>query len=555
MISPINNALKVQYSRKKNKTQNRNVNNLPTFKAVQMLEVSSKYRHLERDLISEIKQFSKYGRNALSIGKGLFSEVFQFNKFKNIVIKRPFGNDNLEQEANALKAVPSSLPNSQHFVARAYDDDTNKYYLLSTMVSGKSPHPSTRPWGKDSLKSLFTGMYELDKAGLYHGDLNNGNLKIDSLGDVNFLDFQWGTVTPQYRFYEDNSDQIMPNFIPIQNSQMFEMAEVPYYLKHLNDNRQCKRFLSDYLSEKSKYHKIRLDNIYATTRNWQYSSEIPHIEKAKRYESAQHDVFRSPSEKILNLETLKIHFLSAFREASKYLDPNTVHKNIIPSGSSYLYALSTLQGLRKKINDYKSSSYGKMADYLKCMEDYTDYWYNNLSEWTENAFYYPYRHTQGRLEDWETLHNFNDPKIDIEKFDNMTNITAMVDKNYEQNYTRNLDCATHDVGYYMGEVDRYIKAAKSDSNVRRHSSYRSLIKAYDRLKDAYNKGRWLDVINNTLLLMRRCEEMYYCGNCSYIQSSAARLAENVFEKAFDDIKTFGPGYYTNPGYKNMHEFK
>ena len=65
MISPINNALNVQYSRKKNKTQNRNVNNLPTFKAVQMLEVSSKYRHLERDLISEIKQFSKYGRNAL----------------------------------------------------------------------------------------------------------------------------------------------------------------------------------------------------------------------------------------------------------------------------------------------------------------------------------------------------------------------------------------------------------------------------------------------------------------------------------------------------------
>ena len=57
MILPINNALKVQYSSKKNKTQNKNISNLPTFKAVQMLEVSSKYRHLERDLISEIKQF------------------------------------------------------------------------------------------------------------------------------------------------------------------------------------------------------------------------------------------------------------------------------------------------------------------------------------------------------------------------------------------------------------------------------------------------------------------------------------------------------------------
>lgn len=556
MILPINSALKTQYNNKQQrKIQNKNINNTPSFKAVQILEISNKYKHLEQNILSEIRQFIKNRSYATSVGKGVFSEVFRFNRLRDFVIKRPFGNDTLAQEANALKEMPATLPNSQQFVARAYDDDTYKYYLVSTMVDGDSPHPKLQPWTNKSLRSLFTGMHELDKAGLYHGDLNNGNLKINRYGDVNFIDFQWGTITPKIRFYENNPDQIMPNFIPIQNSQMFEMAEVPYYLKHVDDSRQGKKFLTDYLTEKSKYHKARLNNIYATTHNWPYSSEIPYIDKAKKFEAAQEEVFRSPTDKVLNLETLKIQFLSAFREASKYLDPNTVHKNIIPSGSSYLYALSSIQALRKKIADAKNYSYGKMDDYLKCMEDYADYWYENLSSWTKDAFYYPYRHTQARLESWETLHNFNDPKIDIEHFDNMTNVTELVNKNYEVPYTRNFSCDSWDIGYYMREVDRHINSTKNNYSARNHSSYRGLIKAYDNLKRAYNSEKWLDVINNTLLLMRRSEEMYSYGACSSIQSSAAGLAENVFKKVYEDINEYGPGYYTHPGYENMNIFK
>ena len=85
----------------------------------------------------------------------------------------------------------------------------------------------------------------------------------------------------------------------------------------------------------------------------------------------------------VKIEALKINFLSAFREAYKYLDPNTPEKNIIPAGSSYLYTLNSIQALRKEISDMKNSAYGTKLEYLNSMEDYADYWYNNLRDWTE----------------------------------------------------------------------------------------------------------------------------------------------------------------------------
>lgn len=555
MILPINTV-----QNQHNRTNLKNYNyrkpkaSFITFKAVQFLEIAAKFKPIERDLLTETQNFITRGKGVKSIGKGLFSEVFNFNKFKNIVIKKPFAHDNFQQEAEALKAVPSSLNKTQQFVARAYDDNTNNYYLLSTKVDGKSPDAFWHPWNKMNLKSLFKGMFEMDKAGLYHGDLNNGNIKIDSSGNVNFLDFQWGTKTDLIRFFETNETQCMPNFIPIQNSQMFEMAEIPYYLDKLGSFGKSKKFLKDYLEAKSKYHGQRVKHIYDITKNWSYSSEIPHINKAKSFENAQEEIYKNLNDRVLNLETLKIQFLSAFREASKYLDANTPHKNIIPSGSSYLCALSAVQALRKKIAEFQDCAYGKMSKYINGMRDYADYWYKNLSSWTKDAFYYPFRHTQNRLESWETLHDFNDPKINIEHYDSITNVTKLVDRNYEIGFTRNFDCENRNIGYYMNEVDKYITSTKQDRSARNHQAYNGLIKAYERVKKAYNNKRWLDVINNALLLMRRCDEMYFYGDCSSIQRHTAGLAENVFHQVFNDIDCYGPNYNIFPGYKNMNEF-
>ena len=87
MILPINRALKTQYNNKQQrKVQNKNINNSPSFKAVKILEISNKYKHLESTLLSEIKQFVKNRSYATLVGNGVFSEVFRFIRLRDFVI-------------------------------------------------------------------------------------------------------------------------------------------------------------------------------------------------------------------------------------------------------------------------------------------------------------------------------------------------------------------------------------------------------------------------------------------------------------------------------------
>ena len=223
----------------------------------------------------------------------------------------------------------------------------------------------------------------------------------------------------------------------------------------------------------------------------------------------------------VKIEALKINFLSAFREAYKYLDPNTPEKNIIPAGSSYLYTLNSIQALRKEISDMKNSAYGTKLEYLNSMEDYADYWYNNLRDWTENAFRYPYRHTLNSLESWETLHNFDNPNIDIEKFDSMTNVVECVDKNFERNYTGNFHCEYTNLGDYMNRLNNFMKTAQNNYGTKNSKLFPALKSAYERLYYAYKGERWLDVINTSLLLTRRAHEMTGYEGCYDLKYAAS----------------------------------
>lgn len=67
-----------------------------------------------------------------------------------------------------------------------------------------------------------------------------------------------------------------------------------------------KKFLREYLEAKSKYHGVRVKYIYDISKDWGYYSEISDINKAKSFESAQEEAYRSANEKVLNIETLVI---------------------------------------------------------------------------------------------------------------------------------------------------------------------------------------------------------------------------------------------------------
>ena len=532
MISPINTTIN-NYN---NYKQKKNIN----FKAIHINEIAAQFNPIKNQLLAETQKFVKDGNGVKKIGEGVFSEAFKFNKFSNLVIKASKITDNFKNEMTALKWLPSSLKRSQQFAARAFDDDTYKYYLITTKVEGESPDPKKRPWDLANLKSLFNGLFELDKAGIYHGDLNNGNIKIEKNGNVNFLDFQWSTKVDKANLFEANEAQCLPRFIPLNNGQMFEMAEVPYYLNKMNDSRDGENFLASYLHEKSRYQGKRNEYFYNITENWPYSLEIPYVEKALKFESAQEEIYKSLDNKTLKLETLKIQFLNAFREASKYLDANTPHKNILAAPSSYLYALNCIQALRNEIYTQKNGYINKTrGEYLDGLSDFADYWYNNIKSWSVDAFNYPYRHAKNELISWENRHNFNDPEINVAHFDNMSNIAPLVADNFDPKFTRNFSYWNSDATKYLDEVKSYVKSYGTQE----------MKKTYDNIYEAYLQDRGLDIINQSLLLTLQANKAQLYN----LERYASFLAKEVFNNIHNDI--VGEPYIgKHPGYKNMNTF-
>lgn len=550
------------YPANKNYNQYTNSKNI-NFKAIRLVNISPKFSPIEKDILSETTKFTEQGIGAKLLGHGVFSEVFELIKLSGIVLKRSFKEDMFEQEKNAMISLPDSLPNSQHFVARLWDDETYKYYLLSTKVAGASPNPEDNKWNSQSLKNLFDGMLEMDKAGIYHGDLNNGNIKLTPDGEVNFIDFQWGTRTNSADFFKENPIQCMPNFILIQNSQMLEMAEIPYYIRKINNEKDGKFFLKNYLQEKSKYHKKRADFIKELNNDILFTNDIQHMDKACRFETAQSRMFQTADEDIIKLEAKKIQFLSSFREASKYLDANTPHKNIITAPSAYLVTISNLQNLRREIVAQKNNACPNTfkEDYLNGLQEYADYWFKNLSEWAENAFYYPFRHVQCKLLPWESLHNFEDPAIKLEKMDPMWNILKHIDKSYEPKYNAKFFIQNNLAINKLTTISNFMKLSTDTMNCKAIETYNKMLNTFAKLQNAHNAEKALDVINLSLLLSRRAYKMQFQTQnysniqyCKAICTQSAELAETYFFDILKDIKNCEPTYYRYVGYPNMGDF-
>ena len=108
-------------------------------------------------------------------------------------------------------------------------------------MNGKEADCKKNPWTREHFKNFFSTLFELDKNGIYHGDLHCGNILLDETGNANLIDFQWTQKLFRNQFFEDKPNSILPPFIMCENSQMFEMAGIPYYIKFMPNSRQRKR--------------------------------------------------------------------------------------------------------------------------------------------------------------------------------------------------------------------------------------------------------------------------------------------------------------------------
>ena len=557
-IPPIQNRKNYQYNPS-------NIN----FKAVIFENFNPNYDDNKETLKKELEEFSKNSKNARFLGAGLSAKAYILQKLPNFVMKEAYNaNETFEQEHyNMVWKVGCNYNSPQKFVARAFDDDLGKYYLITTKVSGATPNPETAPFTSKHLENLFDKLYQLDTNGIYHGDLNLGNIKLTADGNVDFIDFQWTQNIYESRLFEDNSAISHPSFLMCENLQMLEMSGMPNYLKKIENKEEREEFFFNYLKAKSIYHKRRADFIESKIENWPYSAEIPILEKALVFEKAQAEVLKNPNDDIRNLEILKMQFLSSFRQAYKFVDENIFDKNILQGASAYLLTLMNIKNLKVHLDLYSEkneSGSPYFKDYILGLEAYADYWFDNIDNWSSDTFMFPIRHINKPLLRWEDVrYDFANSRLNHRKFQNMLNLVDVMPMIYDYQTRLNMwispttnlqagligDLKT--TGINLREINK-IENIEYDNRFLNNDKIKNDLKELNYLKNKilqlYQSKRYFNVLDNALLGMllsnqtkkelQKLNNYYLTNTMSSLEKNEETyeaLAREVFLKIKEDI--------------------
>lgn len=548
------------------KAKNKNI----TFTSSYIQEFNNKFSSIKSILKKETDDFILNGNNAVKIGEGISGETYRFThpRLSNIVIKRnkPGYKDNYSKEYKNLLSVPADIIGGQEAVARVRSD--RNFYLISTLVSGKCVSRNN-PYTKAHLRNLFDKMFELDKLGIYHGDLNGKNILLSSNGTVNFIDYQWLEQVKKVNFFDYNkSEKIL---LPIsefpQNAQMFEMASMPWYIDSLTSTAEKEQFLKLYLHTKANYHEKRYDYIKKITRNWPYHSELSQIRQSLFFEKAKSEIFKNPDKSVLKLEMKKFQFLSDYRDAYSHIDPNLPDRNILATPSSYLCSISSLQDFRHEVHkELKSSVNRTKINYLKSLEDYGNYWYGNLTAYTPDTFDYIMRMAKKKKDKNEKQHNFyinnRNPRI----FSPNRDLLESLGTPYKPLYQRGLD-APDLIGYrlinlYKAPIQVLQTTLDDEKSVHQIEKLKGLFKKHH--KSALNQN-FLDTLNVSevgVLKIREFRSYVKHNFSSYLANStlsslfenAVTITEDLFQTIFRGLQSSSSKNIIVKGYDSMRHF-
>lgn len=531
---------------------------------------NNKYSSIKTILKKETDEFIQTGSNVTKLGEGVGGETYRFSNpiLENFVIKKNKAgySEDYSKEYKNLLQIPTDIVGGQEAVARVYN--SGEHYLISTLVPGKSVSETNR-YTDEHLRTLFTKMYELDKLGIYHGDLNGKNILIAENGVVNFIDYQWAEKVDQSNFFDNRKSKkiLMPLAEFPENAQMFEMASMPWYMESFGTAAEKEQFLKSYLKAKSNYHEKRYEYIKKITRNWPYAGEKESIKQSLASEKAKAAVYKNPDRDILRLEMKKIQFLSDYRNAYSHVDPNIPSRNILASPSSYLCAISSVQDYRKDIYRQLATSINKTkSDYLKSMLSYGDYWYNNLTSYTEDTYNYILRMVQKIKSKNEMPHKFyiNDrnPRIFPPNLDLLEGLGT----SYKPLYETGLDSPALMMTKISNMYEMPIKILNSYLNdsksIHQIEKLKGLFKT--TRNTAFNE-KLLDTLNTSEVAALKIREFRsyvkhtfssYIANrtLSNLLEDSVNFSQELFNSIFTGLRALNAKDITVKGYEGMRKF-
>lgn len=530
------------------------------FKALVPKKVSPQFESMSGRLISEVGKFLASPKDTVKfLGSGVSAAVYMFLKFPQIVIKQAFNQkETFEDEQQHLQMIPDEVTHSQRFVARLFDDETGRHYLLSTYVRGNSADLSKNPWTKNHFDSLFQTLFEMDKVGLYHGDLNNGNLKLTVDGEVNIIDWQWAQKIPYGQFFDEKDGLVQPGFLMPDNAQMFEMKEFSDYLALMKNKREARELFRTYLKSKSVYHAKRA----AFTEKMFDGSE--NAVAAKIFETAKSKVFENSSDAVISVEAKKIGFIDMFRHSYEIIDSKDKKKNRIPAGASFLYTMSAIRDFQKTVHDsLKRAEREKEAlekisenlfcceslpefpeelrrkeyltneiSYLKMQSKFGEFWFDKISLWSKDVFEYVLRQISGNYPSWEQELSLNEENTKPGCFRSLPDMPGALGEQSRFNAT--FDNISFYVKNDTDACEKLLTRVKSALQNKNPETIAELLKVHGEMLFEIFENSGCDVINTALLMLLKTKSLYGCGIDDLVNELKSKY-ESIAKRYFYSI--------------------
>lgn len=336
------------------------------------------YGYADENLKNEVDIFEETHSNAKFLGQGLFAKAWLMQN-GNLVIKESReeqeakrANNGFLSEARNLAFVPKGTKGSQKLVANVVTQKGNSF-LITTFVDGKNADAQNNHWKKEHFASILDTLFELDKAGVYHGDINEGNCMLCDDGRVNLLDYQWAS---KFNYWEKRrNDEVFrfPEFMLPSNAQMLEMANLSYYFANLGQilpKHQVRQTFKEYLQEKSSYCLKRAEFIEENYNDMQMAD----------YEYLQSRFLKNPTDDIIDLQALKLQMFYAYRNSCSVADKNnSLNTNIMSSISYFLNAACCARKFANKAYEMRDSATDRnLIDYLNFEINLGQYWIKTI---------------------------------------------------------------------------------------------------------------------------------------------------------------------------------
>lgn len=271
---------------------------------------------------STINNYCRTIGDSNKIGSGCNGNVFSLGM--DLVIKKAKSdalvNKSLINEATKLdmlwnleQELGFKLDNVQSGIA-GFEFPNGASYLVSTLVKGSKPNPSTNPFNERNLESLIDILTILDKGSQKDGRLMMYDL---NLSNINVNKNKAGIFDFEYMCGENFEDSIQNRIIKNlgtasshvsdtsnlqSNIRSFEYAGLYYYLDEM-PTKDIKAFLSKYLTIKSKYHNEMSNYYLKKSKTSKFSEELYKIAKS---EKAHSQLLQEPSNDIIKSEAMKI---------------------------------------------------------------------------------------------------------------------------------------------------------------------------------------------------------------------------------------------------------